>query len=137
MQEVTTAQPSYENIWRLRKAEFPLLLIDILSTFKKPSLILYLDLREYDFFPPRATLLGLDYRHKNLDHVPKALDPDDQMHHIVADGSGRIWFCTPGFQEFHFLYREVSWELVRAAQRSGIVWFIEKVCNLIDRQKLQ
>jgi hypothetical protein len=135
-QEIQAAQPTYENIWRLRKAEFPILLIDVLSPMKKPSLILYFDLRDYDFCAPRATLLGLDFRHKKIEDVPKASDPDDEMLHIVADGSGRIWFCSPGFHEYHFLYDEDPWELVRATQQAGMLRLVERACNLIDRKKL-
>lgn len=135
--EIKAAQPNYENVWRLRMAEFPILLINILSPSKKPSLILYLDLRDYDFCAPRATLLGLDRRHKNISDVPQASDPDDGMPHIVADGSGRIWFCSPGFYEYHFLYAEDPWELIRSTPQASIPWLIERACNLIDRRKLK
>ena len=61
--------------------------------------------------------------------------PDGRSHIVFNQNTRRCWFCSPGFFEFHVMYPEDPWELIRDTKEGNIVTIIETICNLIDRKK--
>ena len=119
--------------------KFPTILIDVLSSSGKPAFTLLMNLENWDFLPPNVTLTSLDLK-KNLvvDQVPEAFDdPQKRIKHIVFNlNTKRIWFCSPGFFEYHQFYPEDRWELIKKTDQGKISWIVNRVCTLIDREKL-
>ena len=138
--KLRSVQETHKKIWKLRYVEYPRILIDVLSKTEKPTLTLLLKLENWDFLPPRATLINVGLRrHLALEEVPEVFD--DQQHpvkHIVFNQKiKRIWFCSPGFYEYHEFYPEDRWELIKKTDEGTIIWIVNRVCTLIDRQKLE
>lgn len=134
-----SAQEIYKNIWKLRHVAFPTILIDVLSSSGKSALTLLLNLENWDFLPPSATLISLNLRVKLIpEQVPGAIeDPKEPLNHIVYNkNKNSIWFCSPGFYEYHEHYPEDRWEHVRGTDQGTITWIVERACSLIDRTKL-
>lgn len=110
-----------------------------MSKAGKPAVTLHLNLEDWDFQPPKATILSLDLRRPLAPmQVPSAIeDPSDPVEHVVGNlVTQRIWFCSPGFYEYHEFYSEDRWERIRGTEQGKITWIVERACNLIDRQKL-
>lgn len=138
--ELESIQSNYEKVWKLRYAQFPTILIDIISSSGKPVFTLCLNLENWNFLPPRATLLSLDLRRiLTANQVPGAIEnPDKPVNHIVGfQNNPRIWFCSPGFYEYHEYYPEDRWELMKDTDQGKITWIVEQACNLVDRTKLK
>lgn len=96
-------------------------------------------MENWDFLPPRATLLSLDLKKLLVpEQVPGAEeDPVNPVNHLVFNKNTRkLWFCSPGFHEYHEYYPEDRWELMRGTDQGTITWIVERACNLIDRTKL-
>ncbi len=138
--ELKSVQETYKKVWKLRHIKYPIILIDILSENKNTGLTLLLNLENWDFLPPSATLIDKDLRN-NLtpDHVPESFDnPQHPVKHIVFNQNLRqIWFCSPGFFEYHQFYPEDRWELIKKTGEGTITWIVERACNLIDIQGLE
>ena len=137
--KLKSVQESYKKVWKLRYVKYPIILIDVLSKTEKPALTLLLNLENWDFLPPSATLIGTDLRnHLSPEHVPEAFDdPQHPVKHIVFNQNMRqIWFCSPGFYEYHQYYPEDRWEVIKKTNEGSITWIVERACNLIDRQSL-
>lgn len=137
--ELHAVKDSYKQIWRLRYAEYPIILIDILSaTTGKPSVTLYMNLRNFDFMPPSATLLTTDLRRRLMpENVPAVQDPESGKGHLAGTPDTGLWFCSPGFYEFHdFYYPLDRWELLRYTELGKISWIVNEACNMINRQKI-
>ena len=138
--ELASAQEAYKKIWKLRYVKYPIILIDVLSKTEKPALTLLLNLENWDFLPPRATLISVDLRrYMNPAQVPEAFDDlQNPDRHIVLDPRvNQIWFCSPSFYEYHRLYPEDRWELIKNTDGGTITWIVNRACDLIDRQKLE
>lgn len=100
---------------------------------------LMLNLDNWDFFPPSATLLNLNTRVKLVpQQVPGAIENlNEPLNHIVFNkDKASIWFCSPGFKEYHEHYPEDRWEHIRGSEQGTISWIVERACSLIDRQKI-
>lgn len=71
------------------------------------------------------------------EQVPAAINgtPDGHPHVVFNPQTKRCWFCSPGFQEYHDLYHEDPWELIRGTKEGEIVSIVNTICNLIDRGK--
>lgn len=140
VEELKQAKDSYDGIWRMRHAAYPSLFIDVISaTSKQPAITLYMNLRNFDFMPPGATLLSLDLRTKLIpENVPGTVqDSEDKINHIVWSKETGLWFCSPSFHEYHEFYHPLDpWELVRGTDRGKITWIVNQACNLIDRHKI-
>ena len=66
-------QKNHEKIWRLRSANFPHILIDILGLDCNVALILCLDMSNWNFLPPMAKLLHPSLeRLSHMNEVPVA-----------------------------------------------------------------
>jgi hypothetical protein len=140
VEELEGVKDVYGGIWRLRNVAYPALFIDVLSAeSKKPAVTLYMNLRNFDFLPPSATLLSLDLRTKlTPENVPGTVqESEDKINHVVWSKETGLWFCSPGFHEYHeFYYPLDPWELVRGTERGSITWIVNQACNLIDRHKI-
>ena len=137
VEELSDAKNRYSEIWELRFSKFPTILINVLSSTRKPAVTLLLNLENWDFLPPRATLVSLNLRQRlTPQNVPGAVEnPKEPANHIVWGKTG-LWFCSPGFYEYHEFYPEDRWELIRGTDQGKITWIVERACNLIDRSKL-
>ena len=138
--ELSSVQEIHKKVWKLRYMKYPIILIDVLSKTEKPALTLFLNLENWDFLPPSATLISTDLRKYMLpNQVPEAFD--DLQHpvkHIVSNpNTNQIWFCSPSFYEYHQFYPEDRWELIKKTDEGTITWIVNRVCTLIDRQKLE
>ena len=136
--ELKSAQKPYGSVWRLRFASHPTLLVDVLSGSSEPGLTLYLNMQDWDFTPPVAAYLSPDLiRFLSEREIPESADGlSDPARHIVDDGQGRAWPCSPGFLQYHLLYPEDSWQLIRGGSSGTITWIVERACNMVDRQRL-
>ncbi len=127
-------------MWNLRYTDFPIILIDILSSSRKPVFTLLLGMENWNVLPPRATILSLDLKRLlTPGDVPGAIEgPDKPVNHIVGyTNNPRVWFCSPGFYEYHEYYPEDRWELVRETDQGKITWIVNHACDMIDRPKLR
>ena len=70
-------------------------------------------------------------------NVPHAVEnTKEPINHIVwNDQIKKLWFCSPGFCEYHEFYQEDRWELIRGTEQGKITWIVERACNLINRDK--
>lgn len=139
VKELNSVEDSYADIWKLRYIKYPTILIDVLSSLNEPAITLHLNLDDWDFLPPRATLVSLNLRQQlTPQNVPGAVEnPAGSINHIVWNKDiNRLWFCSPGFYEYHEFYFEDRWELIRGTDQGKITWIVERACNLIDRSKL-
>ncbi|MDI1495071.1 MAG: hypothetical protein K8823_377 [Cenarchaeum symbiont of Oopsacas minuta] len=126
-------QSNQENDWQLRIANFPNIFIDIFALDNNVSLTLYLNMSNWDFQPPSATLL-----HPTLNRLSKKeeVPAELELGHPHIFQNPRIWFCSPGFFEYHQHYKLDRWELIRNTSEGTITWIINRAISLIDRSKL-
>lgn len=101
---------------------------------------LSLNLENWNFLPPRATLLSIDLR-RALSHneIPETVeDPQHHVNHITTyENVPGVWFCLPGFFEYHEYYGDVDrWELIKNTDEGKILHIVNQACNKIDRTKL-
>ncbi|MBI1663939.1 MAG: hypothetical protein IS860_10775 [Nitrosopumilus sp.] len=95
-----------------------------------------MNLENWDFLPPSTTLLNLDLRQRLVpEQVPELVEPKGQKHIVFNVAKKSIWFCSPGFQEYHHHYPEDRWEHIRNTDQGTITWIVDRVCSLIDRTK--
>ena len=136
--ELESIQETYKKIWKIRHVKYPIILIDVLSKTEKPTLTLLLNLENWDFLPPSATLISVDLR-KYVIQVPAVFDDlQNSTPHIVLNPSvNQMWFCSPGFYEYHQFYPEDRWELFKKTDGGTITWIVDRACTMIDRQKLE
>lgn len=137
--ELESAQKSYASVWRLRFASHPTLLVDVLSGSPEPGLTLYLNMQDWDFMPPVAAYLSPDLiRFLSAREIPESADdPSNPARHIVDNRQGRAWPCSPGFLQYHLMYPEDSWQLIRGGSSGTITWIVERACNMVDRRNLR
>ena len=138
--DLNSVQETYKKVWKLRYVKYPIILIDVLSKTEKPALTLFLNLENWDFLPPSATLISVDLRKYMVpEQVPEAFDdPQYPSKHIVFSKiTNQIWFCSPSFYEYHQFYPEDRWELIKKTDEGTIAWIVDRACTLIDRQKLK
>ena len=136
VREVEAEQGRYEGVWRLRRAAYPHLLVDVMSGPDMPLFTLWLGMENWDFLPPTATLLDLSLMARMPPgSVPGTVeDLGAPVNHLVASPNAPgLWFCSPGFYEYHSIYADDRWEMVRGTAEGGIVRIIERACDLIDR----
>ena len=128
-------EEQYKNIWNLRYISYPLILIDVLSTSGKPLLTLYVNLENWNFLAPAVTLLSVDLKRRlRIEQITEKTDPQKPDKHIVSD-SIHIWFCSPGFFEYHQFYPEDKWELIKNTDQGTIKWIVESAVMSINREK--
>jgi len=123
----------YKNIWKIKDIFYPNILIDILSTNGNPLLILSLNFRNYNYFPPQVGFLTPDEKLiKKLN--PDAIIPDDHgIYHLIKHNQG-VWACTPGTYEYHDFYYDLDrWELERYGSMCNIIELINRIIGMIDR----
>ena len=138
--DLNSVQETYKKVWKLRYVKYPIILIDVLSKTEKPALTLFLNLENWDFLPPSATLISVDLRKYMVpEQVPEAFDdPQHPSKHIVFSNiTNQIWFCSPSFYEYHQSYPEDRWELIKKTDEGTITWIVDRACTLIARQKLE
>ena len=76
------------------------------------------------------------YRPCIIYEIPIANDPDDGRRHIYTDQNGLVWFCSPGFNQYHERYLEDKWEYMRNTDRGKISWIVDTAISHIERRKL-
>lgn len=137
--ELRSAQDVYSKVWEIKFTVYPNILIDIMSGSSGPSLTLALNLQSWDFLPPAAAYMSINLRrHLSSAEVPASVDdPAHPIRHIVEDDRGGAWPCSPGFLQYHILYPEDSWQLIRGTDRGTITWIVERACNMVDRKRLR
>ena len=138
MDEVRAKQDTYEGVWRLRDAPYPNILIDIMAGPRRPLFVLLLGMENWNFLPPTATLLDPSLLFSlSARSVPGAVeDLGAPVNHVVSSpGSPKVWFCSPGFYEYHECYPEDRWELIRNTEQGKITEIIVRACNLVDRRR--
>lgn len=129
-------EKQYENIWNLRCISYPRIFIDVLSTSGKPLLTLYMNLENWNFLAPVVTLLSVDLkRYLGVEQIIENIDPQKPHKHIVTN-SIRIWYCSPGFFEYHQSYPKDRWELIKNTDQGTIKWIVENAVMSINREKL-
>lgn len=87
---------------------------------------------------PSAILMDVGFKkYLQPNAVPATIEgtPDGRPHIMFNPQTKRSWFCTPGTQEFHNLYKEDPWEFIRYEEQGNIVSIVNNICNLIDRKK--
>lgn len=138
VKEVRAKRHLYSGMWRLRRVAYPNLLIDIMSGPERPLFTLVLGMENWDLLPPTATLVDLGIRSM----LPQGSvlgvveNPNVPVSHLVSSRNVPwMWFCSPGFYEYHLYYPQDRWELIRGTRRGRITGIIEAACNLIDRRK--
>ena len=135
--ELELESKNQKHRWKLRYIKFPYILIDVLTLSGKPALVLSLYLANWDFQAPSITLLHKDlYRPCIIYEIPIANDPDDGRRHIYTDQNGLVWFCSPGFNQYHERYLEDKWEYMRNTDRGKISWIVDTAISHIERRKL-
>lgn len=123
----------YKDIWKIKFSFYPNIFIDVLSTKGETLLIISLNLRNYNYFPPQVGILTPDEKLiKRLN--PDAIIPDDQgIKHLIKHNHG-VWVCTPGTYEYHDFYYDLDrWELERYGTTCNIIEIINRIIGMIDR----
>ena len=139
IRELENARSAYSKIWVIDGYHFPKIRLIIKNTKGTPRIGLLLDLRNYDYLPPSATLMDIRFKQFiGLNQVPVDINgtPDGRPHIMYNQQTKRIWFCLPGVQEFHNLYPEAPWEFIRYKDESNILTIVDNIINLIDRKKV-
>ena len=73
-------------------------------------------------------------RFSRINEVPVELESGHP--HIFSSHNQYIWFCSPGFAEYHMYYKPDRWELIRNTSQGKISWIINRAISLIDRSRL-
>lgn len=97
-------------------------------------------MEDWDFLPPRATVLSRDLRRLlSLAEVPGAVEEQDgrQVRHIACThGVPGLWFCSPGFREYHDRYPMDRWGRIRRGTDGRITQIVKRACDMIDRGRV-
>lgn len=135
--ELGNAEALYAGVWRMRRAACPNILIDVMRGTSTHLLTLLFRMDDWNFLPPRVTVLSRDLRRLlPPGKVPGAIEEQDgrQVRRIVhSRGVPGLWFCSPGFREYHDLYPMDRWERIRGGERGTITQIVKRACDLIDR----
>lgn len=136
--ELEKASPAYSDTWIIKEHKFPFIKLIIKDLKDTPSIGLLINLRSYDYIPPSITLMDIEFkRFLNINEVPGVIESPNKRPHVVFNKElQRIWFCTPGTYEYHFLYREDPWEYLRRTIHGKLLSILENCIHLIDRKKL-
>ena len=138
VKEINAKRRLYSGVWRFRRAAYPNLLIDIMSGPERPLFTLVLGMENWDLLPPTATLVDLGIKSAlPQGSVPGAVENlGVPVSHLVSSHNVPwMWFCSPGFYEYHLYYPQDRWELIRRTKQGRITGIIEAACNLIDRRR--
>ena len=106
----------------MRYAQYPTILLDVLCA---RGITLLLNLENWDFLPPQATLISTDLQSKTTRSPGR--------HIVLNKNTGLLWFCSPGFFEYHTQYPVDRWDLIRGTYPGSITGIVEQACNMIDR----
>ena len=131
--ELRSAQGAYGGVWSIRSCEYPFVLLDIMSGSSAPCLVLALNMRNWDFWPPEAAYRSLDLRRPLAKKEIPAATEGSVSH--IQDGRNGAWPCSPGFLQYHRMYHEDSWQLLRGS--CTITWIVERACDMVDRRRLR
>jgi len=128
----------HSEIWEIDGVHFPIIRLVIKDPIGTPRVGVVLNLRNFDYGPPSATLMDIHFkRYLVPEDVPATTEgtPDGRSHIMFNQITRRCWFCSPGLQEYHDLYPEDPWELIRSRAQGSIISIVNNICNLIDRRK--
>lgn len=133
LNEIKEKEKHYKGIWSVCKIHFPNIFIKVLSTSGASLLIISLNFRNYDFWPPQVGFLSPDEK-LIIKFKEDAVIPDDQgRRHLIMDPKG-VWVCMPGSFEYHDFYFDIDrWELEKT--NFNIVELINRIINMVDRTK--
>jgi len=135
LDEIEEKVSVYQNIWKLREVFYPNILIDVFSTKGKKILVLSVNLRNYNFFPPQIGLLTPE--EKLIIKIKDTCNIQDNfgIKHIIPNQTG-AWICTPGTYRYHNHYFDLDrWEKIRYDLSTNIIEIINRIINMIDRTK--
>lgn len=137
--ELRSVQETYSRVWQIASCKYPVMGIYIMSGSSAPCLGLSLNMKNWDLWPPQALYASSDLRRcLSSAEIPAFLDdPAEPVSHIVDDGLGRAWPCSPGFHQYHILYSEDSWQVIRGTGSGAITWIVERACDMVDREGLR
>lgn len=133
VEELNEKGKVYEAIWKVKTVFYPNIFICVFSTKGSPLVLLSLNFRNYNYFPPQVGFLtpegDLITRLEN-----DAIIPDGEgIKHLIKHPNG-VWACTPGTYEYHDFYFDLDrWELERYNFRSNIIELINRIVMMIDR----
>ena len=110
-----------------------------MSGSSAPCLGLHLNMENWDLWPPVAAYVSADLRRclSSEEILAFSDDPAEPVRHIVDDGQGRAWPCSPGFLQYHVLYPEDSWQVIRGTGSGTITWIVGRACDMVDRGGLR
>ena len=90
----------------------------------------------WDFKPPSATILVKDLtRYAKISEIKPIMDSNNRSHIIpnLNLNLNSVWFCSPGFFEYHEFYPVDSWNQIRNKHDGKIYNIIENAISHIDR----
>lgn len=138
LNELKKSSHVYSDTWLIKEHQFPYIKLIVKDLKDTPSIGLLLNLRNYDYLPPSVNLMDMEFRRfLNLNEAPGVIEGPDKRPHVVFNKElQRVWFCTPGTYEYHFLYREDPWEYLRCTIHGRLLSILESCIHLIDRKSL-
>ncbi|MFQ5981430.1 MAG: hypothetical protein ACE5OZ_25080 [Candidatus Heimdallarchaeota archaeon] len=131
--ELKEKADAYKDIWTIRLIYYPNVFINVYSMSKELLLIISLNYRNYNYFPPQAGFLTPE--EKILLRVsPDIAKSDSQgIKHLIHSPEG-LWVCTPGTFEYHDFYFDLDrWELDRYGPLDDVIELINRIISFIDR----
>lgn len=126
----------YQDIWKIKKIYYPYIFIDVYSSKGDKLLIISLNLRNYNYFPPNVGILTPEEK-LVFKLKPVVIKINDQgIGHFIPNRQG-VWVCTPGTYEYHNFYFDLDrWELERYDLTCNIIELINRIIGMIDRSKI-
>lgn len=129
------ASNAYTETWSIRSCEYPYVVVNVISTSGKTKFCILINLKDYNFRPPKVTIVN-----ENLRNYPRAnsispnLEVDGRSH--IMGGKNIVWFCYPGFMNYHDYYFPLDrWEHIRYTDEGEILTILNWACLLINRKE--
>jgi hypothetical protein len=119
----------YKKSWSIREIIYPYIMLNIFNKTKKIICILLFNFTNFDYLPPRVTLLDLNLKlHKPLKEESIIPDLNGKKHVYYDKG---VWFCLPGTSSYHGKYNPIDpWEIIR--HDWNILDFIQQIKHMLN-----
>lgn len=125
----------YKKIWEINRIKFPNIFINIFSQTNELLIILSLNYRNYNLYPPQVGFLTPDLLLIKILNSDLIIPDSQGVKHLITHDRG-LWACIPGTYEYHDFYYDLDrWELVRNSEDDNIIVLIQRIINMIDRSK--
>lgn len=139
-EKLLSVQKDYRKIWKIIDMCFPIIHIQVCDSSGIPKLGLYNNLRNFNYLPPYISIMDKSFiKYLIINQIPVTnIGTVDGRKHIYQNQKeGRCWFCTPGTFQYHYLYKEDPWEIIRYSIEGNFLNILNSTINLIDRDKLK